>query len=315
VIISIVQLVFIYQQVGVKPMSYKNMAGIVMLLVIFIAINTLPVSAQTNFSGTLANTDPTITSRANSISLGFQGTACETTRADTYYYDTFTFQVSVDGYYEFDSTASFDETIILYNGSFDPSAPLTNCIQMNDDDPAGGTLEARIPAVYLTAGTNYVLVATSFCCGSTGTYSINMRYLGATYTPPTAADCPVFLDGRINSCDTGTSVVLYGQADADDYWRLDVYAADGSGLLVSISASTIAAVATCPESNTLIVSDDATGISLWRLPERTVTVEGVRICPFQLNAPATEAGKTYIIIFDELYPNTYYESHEEVIGQ
>jgi hypothetical protein len=50
------------------------------------------------------------------------------------------------------------------------------------------------------------------------------------------------------------------------------------------------------------------------LPQRIVTIEGVSICPFQLNAPATEAGKTYIIIFDELYPNTYYESWDEWIG-
>jgi hypothetical protein len=124
----------------------------------------------------------------------------------------------------------------------------------------------------------------------------------------------IFFDGRINSYDTGNSVVLFGKPDADDAWRLEVYNADATGMLFVVYPETIAAVAECPESNTLIQSDEATGISLWRLPQRTVTVEGVRVCPFQLNAPSTEAGKTYVIIFDTLFPNSYYESGDEWIG-
>jgi hypothetical protein len=128
-------------------------------------------------------------------------------------------------------------------------------------------------------------------------------------------DCPVFYDGRINNYDTGTPVVLYGKADADDNWRLEVYNADGTGLLVVVYPEMIAAVPECPDENTLIYNDETTGISLWRLPVRMVTEDGVNVCPFQLNAPSTEAGKTYIIIFDALYPNSYYQSHEEWIGQ
>jgi hypothetical protein len=135
--------------------------------------------------------------------------------------------------------------------------------------------------------------------------------------PATIDDTPqqVFFDDRINSYDTGNSVVLYGKPDADDNWRLEVYNADETGLLLVVYPETIAAVPECPDTNTLIINDEATGISLWRLPERTITAEGVRICPFQLNAPSTEAGKTYVIIFDSLYPSSYYESEDEWIGQ
>jgi hypothetical protein len=124
----------------------------------------------------------------------------------------------------------------------------------------------------------------------------------------------IFTDGRINSYDTGNSVVLFGKPDEDDAWRLEVYNADQTGMLFVVYPDAIAAVAECPESNTLIQSDEATGISLWRLTERTVTAEGVHVCPFQLNAPSTEAGKTYVIIFDTLFPNSYYESGDEWIG-
>jgi hypothetical protein len=36
-------------------------------------------------------------------------------------------------------------------------------------------------------------------------------------------------------------------------------------------------------------------------------------CPYQLNASMDETGKWYIIVFDELYPNTYYKSWTEFI--
>ena len=157
------------------------------------------------------------------------------------------------------------------------------------------------------------------CTGAdTGTVSFTFIAPPSTSTPETTSEDPsprqVFFDGRINSFDTGNSVVLFGNPSNDNNWRLEVYGADGSGLLLLVPADAINAAPACPESNTLIHIDEETGISLWRLPERTVTAEGVRVCPFQLNAPSTETGKTYIIIFDTLYPNTYYESGDEWLG-
>lgn len=116
---------------------------------------------------------------------------------------------------------------------------------------------------------------------------------------------PAFYDGRINSWDTGNPVVLFPFADGNSL-GLNIYSADGTGLILSIPASAIDAVAECPDSNSLIYSDSASGISLWRLPQRS---DGT--CSFQLNAPATEAGKTYSIIFNGMFSGTYYESWEE----
>lgn len=134
-------------------------------------------------------------------------------------------------------------------------------------------------------------------------------------TVPVVEPQPIFFDGRINDFDTGNSVVLYGKSDAEDNWRLDVYNADESGLLLTVEADIINATLECPDSNTLIVSDAATGISLWRLPPRAISPDDVPICPFQLNAPATELGKTYVVIFDTLFPHTYYTSNDERFGQ
>ena len=116
---------------------------------------------------------------------------------------------------------------------------------------------------------------------------------------------PAFADGRVNNWDTGNPVVLFPFTDGDSQ-GLNVYAANGDGLLLNILASTIDAVAECPDSNTLIVSDAASGISLWRLSRNS---DGN--CPFQLNAPTGEAGKIYSIVFNEMFAGTYYESWEE----
>jgi hypothetical protein len=125
---------------------------------------------------------------------------------------------------------------------------------------------------------------------------------------------PTFYDGRINDFDTGSPVVLFGMPYGESGWGLHVYAADDSGLLLEASPEEIAAVAECPAENTLIAENEETGVTLYRLPSRA-TADGVStVCPFQLNAPTGEAGKTYIIIFDGLQPHSRYESWEEYIG-
>ncbi len=128
--------------------------------------------------------------------------------------------------------------------------------------------------------------------------------------PTVPAVQPAFHDGRINAWDTGNPVVLYGMGDGDSR-RLDVYEADGSGLVVSIPANAIDVVDDCPDSNTLIFKDDVNGVSLWRLAERNIGSDNADICPFQLSAPTVDTGKNYIVVFDGLYSNTYYESWEE----
>jgi len=115
--------------------------------------------------------------------------------------------------------------------------------------------------------------------------------------------CPIFNDSRINDCDTFNPVVLYGTDNGNAEWGLDVYAADGSGLLLRIPVEDIAAVPECPEVNTPIFEDHEQQIYVYRLST----------CQYYLRAPMSEPGKWYTTVFDDLYPHCYYESWTEFI--
>lgn len=81
------------------------------------------------------------------------------------------FHVSANGGYDVTSVQTgWDGFIFIYQGSFNPAAPNTNCIAGNDDGLAGiGTSE--IFGVNLTAGTQYLLVTTAFEAGEDGPYT------------------------------------------------------------------------------------------------------------------------------------------------
>jgi hypothetical protein len=114
---------------------------------------------------------------------------------------------------------------------------------------------------------------------------------------PVSSVVAPFSDGRINNWDTGNPVVLFGH-DYETGRGLVVYSPKGA-LFLEASPEQIAAIAECPSENTLIVS--AGDVALYRLAS----------CEYQLNAPSLDGTKTYVIIFNELYENTGYISHEE----
>jgi hypothetical protein len=291
------------------------------LLFILLPLLVLSVNADSaTVSGTL-----NAGSFDRDISSGYTFANCNwATWADPLYAHEYTLTVSLSGSYTVTGTntepaTNFNVVVSLFSGSYSQANCLDSAVANNSISDTWS----------LNAGQTYLFVVWiddfSYADGADGSYSATISGPGQVCIDTTCAgpsvadpedDSPqrVFYDNRINDFDTGNSVVLYGKPDADDNWRLEVYNADESGLLLVVYPETIAAVPECPASNTLIVNDEATGISLWRLPERTVTAEGVRICPFQLNAPSTEAGKTYVIIFDSLYPSSYYESEDEWIG-
>jgi hypothetical protein len=293
------------------------------LLLILLLLLVLPVRAD---SATVSGTADA-GSFDRDISGGYTFLDCNwTTWADPLYAHEYTLNVSVSGSYTVTGTntepsTTFNVIVAVFAGSYDE----LNCVDSNVGSNSVSDTWT------LNAGQTYVFVVWiddgSYADGADGSYSATISGSGQvcidSACPVTTVDDPdevddspqrVFFDGRINDFDTGNSVVLFGNPDDEDNWRLEVYGADESGLLLVVSAEIIASVPECPDSNTLIVSDAVTGISLWRLPERTVTREGYRVCPFQLNAPSTEPGKTYVIIFDSLYPSSYYESEDEWIG-
>lgn len=120
-------------------------------------------AATVTYSGTLA-TPPVFNRPLSCAGLSGVGSAVAYT-AQSFSVDTAgsytTTVLSVD-------PTSLDTVLVLYVGSFDPAAPLTNCIAFNDDDADLGAL-SRITQ-NLNAATNYVLVTTTFANGEVGSF-------------------------------------------------------------------------------------------------------------------------------------------------
>lgn len=77
------------------------------------------------------------------------------------------FTVSVSGLYSFTLTADYNAFLVLYQNSFDPSAPLANALIADDDGGPGLN-----PAFdfNLTAGVTYIVVPTGFANHDDGAF-------------------------------------------------------------------------------------------------------------------------------------------------
>ncbi|MGB7340368.1 MAG: hypothetical protein WBC91_15835, partial [Phototrophicaceae bacterium] len=111
---------------------------------------------------------------------------------------------------------------------------------------------------------------------------------------------PVFTDGRINDYDMSNPVVVYPVRDADDNVAIHIYSDTGVLLLV-VTVADILAAPENPESNIIIA--ESGGVSFAR-----IRGEGQGL--WQVTAPQYN-GKTYVLIFSELYANAGYTSYEE----
>lgn len=159
--------------------------------------------------------------------------------------------------------------------------------------PSGGGFIAG-PRFYTSDGTTW----------TSGPYNNEALHLSITFDTVVSASTNSFrfTDGRINHSDTGNPVVLYGVNYGDDEFGLEIYNADESGLLFTVSPELIAVVEECPAENTLIAENVALNISFWRLAGS---------CQFQVNTPSSDGSKTYVIIFNELFSDSGYNSFEE----
>ncbi|MGB7338585.1 MAG: hypothetical protein WBC91_06820 [Phototrophicaceae bacterium] len=106
---------------------------------------------------------------------------------------------------------------------------------------------------------------------------------------------PVFTDNRINNYDSAAPVAVYPH-DINGETGLVVYSADGVLLLV-VTPQQIADAPSNPDSNILIAQGG--GVSFYRLAGGS----------WQINAPQYN-GKTYVMIFTELFSSGGYESFE-----
>lgn len=120
-----------------------------------------------------------------------------------------------------------------------------------------------------------------------------------TLTPATAGiPLPAFYDGRINNYDTATPIVVYPHLVNGEN-GLAIYDVNGV-LLLLVSPQAIADAPENPDSSILIA--EANGVVLYRIPS-----EGGGL--WQVNGSQYN-GKTYTLIFPELFHGGGYESYE-----
>lgn len=222
-------------------------------------------------------------------------------------YDAITFHVDTTGVYTLDIGLGTltDSVMVLISPSFDTANPLANCIEVDDDGGSG--LASRITRT-LTANTTYIVLVDEFS-GGTGTYSLNISgagniVLGAPplpITPVVAEDgipLPAFYDGRINDYDTAAPIAVFPH-EINGEIGLIIYNTEGVELLV-VGPDLISNASDNPDGNVEVAS--ANGITLYR-------IAGEEHGYWQINAPQYN-GKTYVMIFPELFHSGGYESFE-----
>lgn len=75
-------------------------------------------------------------------------------------YSAFSFTVTKSGSYEFFSTANFNDYVLFYTGSFDPTSPDKN-LYGGSNEADGNTNKASFVDVPLKVGITYTLVTTA----------------------------------------------------------------------------------------------------------------------------------------------------------
>jgi len=109
-------------------------------------------------------------------------------------------QVSASGeYYIFDVYNYYDGdvTAMLYNGAFNPNAPLANTVTPNGID--------YDDVVNLTAGTNYTLVVQHWCTNSEGAWALTFSGPGSVQSNR-AVDVPAYTEGVIGGGEPNLSI-------------------------------------------------------------------------------------------------------------
>jgi hypothetical protein len=165
-------------------------------------------------SGTLTTGDPT-----------WDRPSCTAYSGNTEWYDWYEFTVSVTGTYDIEIvglTGDLDDPYyLLYEDSFNPADPFTNCIAADDDGGSYSELASGL-SVNLTAGTTYILVTTQCCDGTTpgeddGGYTNRIQLVlaeeeAAPVEPPPGPDMVPIPAGAVVGTFTEATALLYAPA-------------------------------------------------------------------------------------------------------
>ena len=121
-------------------------------------------AAPVDFSGALTASDPTFNRPFTLTSLSGVGTRTS--------YDLYGFYVNAAGIYSIEALsfggAGSDTFFALYRGAFNPAAPLSNLVQIDDDSGAGAL---SLLTSTLQANTQYYLAFTSYANNDYGAYT------------------------------------------------------------------------------------------------------------------------------------------------
>jgi hypothetical protein len=124
-------------------------------------------AAPVNFSGALTASDPTFNRPLTLTTLSAVGTRVS--------YDLYSFYVNTTGVYSiealsFGGTAGLgaDTYFSLYRGAFNPSTPLSNLVQIDDDSGAGAL---SLLTSTLQANTQYYLAFSAYNNNDYGAYT------------------------------------------------------------------------------------------------------------------------------------------------
>jgi hypothetical protein len=86
-----------------------------------------------------------------------------------FYYGAFEVVVPTSATYIFSSSSSIDTYGYLYNGAFYTSSTALNLVASDDDSGGGGQFRFSL---FLQANVTYILVATTYASGVTGSYAV-----------------------------------------------------------------------------------------------------------------------------------------------
>jgi hypothetical protein len=151
-------------------------------------------AAPVDFSGALTASDPTYNRPLSLTTLSSVGTRVS--------YDLYSFYVNTAGVYSiealsFGGTAGLgaDTFFSLYRGTFNPSTPLSNLVQIDDDSGAGAL---SLLTSTLLANTQYYLAFSAYSNNDYGSYTGRFNtvsgggqvFLGAPGTPGTPGQVP-----------------------------------------------------------------------------------------------------------------------------
>jgi len=285
---------------SVRRFAHRRLTFAAVMAALLITAPVVLAVSVMSFSGELTESSPTFARPRDCSTAG-----------PVSYYGTQEFDVDETGTYTVQTTDANlfdpemgpkDTYLALYQDSFDPANPLTNCVEVNDDIKFPDNVLSRITQT-LTAGHYIIVVTTPYGIYVTGTYKGTISGGPGRITlsvPPTdtpkeepapSAGAPWNPgDGRLNPDPAAPAAVYY----SDGALKVYMLNGDAEGYeVLSMAGSEIMGLCSpAPATNTLIASADEGHVQLYCLSTGEIQLN--------VNHGATEVA----YVWDTLPPST-----------